>query len=279
MSKKKYLLLDSGFGKKLEKVGEYTIIRPCSLAVWKPSLLKKEWEKADLIFSREDKNHWTVCRSNIKTSWIVEIKNILFKISPTEFGHLGIFPEHSSLFEIIQKKIKRKKMVPNILNLFAYTGGATIAAAKAQAKVCHLDASKPSVLWAKENAFLNNLKNAPIRWIVDDAKSFLKREKKRNIRYDGIILDPPTFGRGKSSQVFKIEKDILTTLELCKDLLSDSPLFLILSCHTPGFTTIVLKNLIAQIMKKGKITSKEMFLGADNNNNIPSGCYVMWEPK
>ena len=280
MTEKKYLLLDSGDGQKLEKIGDFLVVRPCSLAVWKPSLSRESWETADLFFSREKENGWTF-RKKVPQSWNIKINNLIFKISLTDFGHLGIFPEHFSLFEFMEKKIKSRPSA-SILNLFAYTGGATLAAAKAGAKVCHLDASAKAVAWAKENAELNNLEKAPIRYIVDDAIKFLKREVRRKVRYDGIILDPPSFGRGASGQVFKIEKDLYTILSLCKELLSDEPLFLILTCHTPGFTPSVLENISAQVMKNsnddGTFSSGEMYLKCENDGmSVPSGSYLIWE--
>jgi 23S rRNA (cytosine1962-C5)-methyltransferase len=274
MNEKKYLLIDSGNQKKLEKVGEYFIIRPSLAAIWNPAL-KEGWEKADAIFLKEDKNFWKL-KKKIKESWLVEIEGIVFKVSLTNFGHLGIFPEQSVLWKEMVRKIEKRKN-PNILNLFAYTGGASLFLAKKGASVCHVDASKPSILWGKENAKLNKLEKAPIRWIVEDVKKFLKREIRRGVKYDGIILDPPTFGRGPKNEVFKIEKDIFNILEMCKNLLSKNPLFLLLSSHTPGFSKVTLENLLKSVMKEGKIKKDDMFLKSLKSFNIPSGCYAMWE--
>lgn len=287
MSEKKYLLLDSGDGRKLEKVGDFCLVRPCALAIWKPSLDKKRWDEADASFSREKENLWFY-KNKVPESWKIKINDLHFKISLTDFGHLGIFPEHFSLFDFMEKKIKSKSS-PSILNLFAYTGGATLAAARSGAKVCHLDASTKAVSWAKENASLSNLDKAPIRYIVDDAMKFLKREVRRNNKYDGIILDPPSFGRGTSGQVFKIEKDLFELLTLCKELLSDDPLFLILTCHTPGFSPSVLESVASQVFQgkcslNGKevetnFTSGEMYLKSVHGIDIPSGSYLIWEGK
>jgi 23S rRNA (cytosine1962-C5)-methyltransferase len=163
-----------------------------------------------------------------------------------------------------------------ILNLFAYSGGVTFAAAQQGAQVCHLDASKGMVDWARQNAALNQLQDAPIRWIVDDALKFLRREKKRESLYDGIILDPPTFGRGSQGEVFKIEQDILPLLEACKEVLVKEPRFVIFSCHTPGFTPLVLRHLIEQVFPKGRIDTGEMMLHSEGALSIPSGAFARW---
>ena len=197
-----YTLIDSGNQQKLERYGEYLIVRPCSQALWLPSLPQKEWDRADASFSREGGNAWNT-KKKLPASWVVEIEGVRFKISPTDFGHLGVFPEHSQLWKGMKEAIARRKS-PQILNLFAYSGGATLAAAQTGAHVCHLDASKGMVAWARENAALNNLTKAPIRWIVDDVVKFLNREVKRGTRYDGIIVDPPSFGRGSQGEVFKM---------------------------------------------------------------------------
>ena len=190
------------------------------------------------------------------------------KIAPTDFGHLWVFPEHASLWGWMQERLSPSTKV---LNLFAYSGGATLAALQKGASVCHLDASKGMVDWARENAALNGLTSAPARWIVDDAIKFLRREVKRGNRYDGILLDPPTFGRGSKGEVFKIERDIQPLLELCKELLTESPKFLIFSCHTPGFTPIVLKHLLGQFFD-APIEAYEMLLESEEAYSIPSGC-------
>jgi 23S rRNA (cytosine1962-C5)-methyltransferase len=271
---KNYLLIDSGNGKKLEQIGEHRIVRPSSSAIWAPFLEKALWDKADAYFSRDDGKNWYF-KNKIPSKWHVEINGLKFIVSPTDFGHLGIFPEHLCFFPQMEAKIKSKKN-PSILNLFAYTGGATLLAARAGASVCHVDASSPTVLWARENAKLNGLEKAPIRWIVDDVFKFLRREIKRGVKYDGIILDPPSFGRGTSGQVFKIEKDLSILLEMCKSLFSSDPLFLLFTCHTPGMTPTVLYNLLFQTLEKGKISAGEMLLSS-TTHSLPCGSYSIWE--
>ncbi len=278
--KEKYLLLDSGDQLKLEQFGEYVIARPCSQALWRTSLSKAAWDSADASFSRDGGNSWKF-KKKIPESWFSEIEGVRFKISLTDFGHLGVFPEHSLLWNSMKQAIRSCRKTPQILNLFAYSGGATLAAAQAGARVCHVDASKGMVAWARENASYNQLKDAPIRWIVDDAVKFLKREIKRGTRYEGIILDPPSFGRGSKGEVFKIERDIHELLELSRELLSEDPLFLYFTTHTPGMTPIVMGHLMQQTMcnRTGRLETGEMILPSQNGNPIPSGSYVKWVVK
>lgn len=272
---KKYRLIDSGDGQKLEAFGEVLLARPSLQAVWKKKLPESAWEKADAIFSREGKNQWKR-EKTLPSSWTVEIEGIQFKAATTDFGHLGVFPEHSYLWRWIREEVQRREKF-QFLNLFAYSGGATLAAAQGKASVCHLDASKPMVDWARENAALNGLEKAPIRWIVDDAVKFLKREVKRNVRYDGILLDPPSFGRGPKGEVFKIEDEILPLLALCKEVLSKNPSFLIFSSHTPGFTPLVMRNLMEDAMgKKGAISFGELLIPSEEGYDLPSGSYAIW---
>lgn len=270
-----YELLDSGLGQKLERFGPHTFARPCSQAVYQKTLSDLEWQKADALFTREGNSQWLKPIDESKP-WVIEVANIKFLLKPTDFGHLGIFPEQKPFWEWLQQTCQKGD---NILNLFAYSGGATLAAAKGGASVCHLDASHGMVQWARENAQINDLDNAPIRWIVDDVMKFLKRELKRGVSYDGIILDPPSFGRGKRGEVFKIESDVIELLTLCRDLLSDSPKFLLFSCHTPGFSPLVCNRLISQIMEGygGKIDCGEMCLtGAEGVPPLPTGTFARW---
>lgn len=266
-----YELLDSGSGQKLERFNEYTLIRPCQQAVWRPEK-PQLWAAADASFSRENGNRWTFKRK-LPKEWVSTIGGVQFKISPTDFGHLGVFPEHADLWQWMRGKIQPGDKV---LNLFAYSGGVSLAAAQERAQVCHLDASKGMVDWARENAKINGLEKAQVRWIVDDALKFLRREVKRDVRYEGIILDPPTFGRGAKGEIFKIEEEILPLLQLCKDVLSSTPKFIAFSCHTPGFTPIVMEHLMRQIMPKGRIEVDEMTLHSPGALSIPSGSFARW---
>lgn len=272
-----YSLVDSGDQKKLERFGDFLLVRPCAQALWKP-LLPNEWKRAHATFTRDKGNEWIIS-TPLPDSWKTTLNGITFKIAPTDFGHLGVFPEHALLWKWMQETIASEKREVSVLNLFAYSGGATLAAAKAGAKVCHLDASKGMVAWARENAAMNQMQNAPIRWIVDDVVKFLHREKKRNVRYDGIILDPPSFGRGNNGEVFKFERDLHCILELCRSVLSDNPSFVILSTHTPGMSPLVMEQIMEQMMEgtKGKIESGEMILSSENSRRVPAGSYARWK--
>jgi 23S rRNA (cytosine1962-C5)-methyltransferase len=256
-----YQLLDSGSELKLERFGEYVVARPCSQAVWRPILSKEEWKKAHATFTREPSNKWM---GKLPSSWVVEHQGIQFKLMPTDFGHVGMFPEHAMLW----KKITGSK----VLNLFAYTGVATLAAALMGAEVCHVDASKVAVAWARENCALNKLEKAPIRWIVDDVIKFLQREGRRGHQYDTIVMDPPTFGRGSKGEIFKIEKDLPEILRLCFAL---NPSQLILSSHTPGFTPLVLHHLLKQAGSQGTIEMGELVIPGPLD--LASGTYARWE--
>ncbi len=282
MNKSGYTLLDSGEGEKLEAFGEIILNRPAAQAVWKKQQPAGVWNGATASFDRIKGNTW-VNRHSLPEEWRIEVEGITFKLSSTDFGHLGIFPEQATSWQWLRRILRsgtgRTGRRPSVLNLFAYSGGSTMASALEGAAVCHLDASKGMVDWARENAALNGLSDAPIKWLVDDAIKFLRREVRRGNRYDGIILDPPSFGRGKKGEIFKIERDILPTLDLCGELLSDEPLFLLFSCHTAGFTPRVMENLLTQLMagKKGSIESGEMFLlGRGDTFPLPNGTWARW---
>lgn len=270
-----YKLIDSGNGLKLERFGQVTLVRPCLSAVWMPKLHCKVWDEADAIFARE--TGWQI-KKELPHEWQVVIHGITFKLKRTDFGHLGVFPEHSFVWKKMQELLNDKKP-KRVLNLFAYSGGATMAAAHAGAEVCHLDAAKAMVAWARENAALNGLENHPIRWIIDDATKFLAREKKRGNTYDGIILDPPSYGRGKSGEIFKIENGLHEILNGCMQLFSSDPSFFILTCHTPGYTPLVLKQLLEERLGSGQISFGEMTLPQTGPFLVPAGSYALWSSK
>lgn len=279
-----YALLDSGNGRKLERFGAYVLARPCAQAVWTPKLDAAVWEAANASFDRESGNRWH-SREKLPDEWNVTVDGLRFRLSSTDFGHLGIFPEQRDNWRWIGERVAAARAASGgepvrVLNLFAYSGGSTLAAARAGAGVCHLDASAGMVEWARANAALNALQDTPIRWIVDDAHKFLAREIRRGRRYEGIILDPPSFGRGAKGEVYKIERDLPRTLDLCRQLLSEKPCFMLLTAHTPGITPIVLENLLAERFEDvpGNITSGEMLLtGETGVRPLPSGCMARWE--
>jgi len=262
-----YELLDSGDGRKLERFGRFVLARPCSQALWRPSLSEAEWARADATFDREEGNSWHG-RANLPKSWNIETAGIRFKLGGTDFGHLGIFPEQRAQW----RWIRENSDGASVLNLFAYSGGSTMAAALGGAEVCHLDASKGMVEWARENAALNGLADRPVRWIVDDAHKFMRRELRRGRRYDAVILDPPTFGRGAGGEMYKIERDLKETLGLVRDLLSDRPRYVLFSSHTPGLSPVVAENILGQLFPSARLESGEMLLEG-GGVPCPSGIY------
>lgn len=262
-----YKLIDSGNEKKLEQFGPYRLVRPAAPAIWRPRLPDEEWDNADGVFTRQGKSRW---KRPFNKEWNVEISGVLFKLAATDFGHIGVFPEHQEIWNWSAPRIKPGDRV---LNLFAYSGGATLACAKKGAEVCHVDASKGMVDWARENASLNGLDKAPVRWIVDDVMKFVKREVKRGRQYEGIILDPPTFGRGSQGQVFKIEKDLPVLLDL---LSCFNPRFVALSCHTPGFTPLILERLMQDSFSNGRYEHGEMLLKGPEAI-LSNGTYARWD--
>ena len=274
-----YELLDSGNGLKLERFGGIVLSRPGALAVWRPQK-PGLWRKATAAFDRKGGLTWRG-REKLPESWVVTLRDIRLKLSTTDFGHLGVFPETLGIWDQIRNAIRSRGAgtagQPQFLNLFAYSGGATLAAAKAGAACCHLDASKGMVEWARVNAALNGLANAPIRWIVDDAHKFLEREVRRGRVYDAILLDPPSFGHGARGELYKIERDLPKTLDLLRPLLSPKPLFVMLTCHTPGFSPVVLGNILRQFREGGSVENGEMLLtGAPDILALPSGAWACW---
>ncbi|MDD2238240.1 MAG: class I SAM-dependent methyltransferase [Kiritimatiellae bacterium] len=279
MQVNEYELLDSGDGKKLERFGPVVLARPCAQAVWAPRHPER-WKRATAAFDRNDGLNWSG-RERMPESWIVPIQGIRMKLSTTDFGHLGVFPETRAQWEWIEQTLsaiqKEAGRPLNFLNLFAYSGGATLAAAKAGATCCHLDASKGMVDWARENAALNQLQDAPIRWIVDDVNKFLQREIRRGRKYDAVLLDPPSFGRGRKGELYKVEKDLMDTLSNVRQVLSTEPAFVLLTSHTPGFSPLVLRNLLEQSFGSECLKCGEMLLtGSADTLLLPNGTWARW---
>ena len=273
-----YELIDSGDGKKFERFGRVSLVRPCSQALWQPAQMST-WGRANATFDREDGNHWHG-RNALPKEWTIQTAGITFKLSGTDFGHLGIFPEQRPQWNWIRETVAQRQAgkpvgTVKVLNLFAYSGGSSIAAAQGGAEVCHLDASKGMVQWARDNAALNGLQDHPIRWITDDAHKFLRREIRRERRYDAVIFDPPTFGRGANGEMYKIERDLKETLSLVRDVLSDHPLFVLFSSHTPGLSCLVAENIVNQAFPVKRVESGEMLLEAADpkGRHCPSGIY------
>lgn len=275
-----YELLDSGDQTKLERFGEYVLSRPAPQAIWSRRLPSRVWTEADATFTRSPSGGGSWHRRRpLPQSWVLELGGLSLKIKPTDFGHLGVFPEQRPNWDWIARVIGKAPGPVSVLNLFAYTGGSTLVAAAAGATVCHLDSSRGVVAWARENAALSDLADRPVRWIVDDVTKFIRREGRRGRCYDAIILDPPSFGRGPKGEVWKIEHELPGLLHACRALLGDQPLFVLLSCHSPGFTPLVLRNLLAEMMAGagGWLDAAEMALAeSDGERSLPSGSFSRW---
>lgn len=276
-----YELLDSGSFQKLERFGSVVLSRPCAQAVWRKTRPESEWRAATATFFRDGGNQWRG-RDRLPENWEIDVDGTRFLLSSTDFGHLGIFPEQRDQWRRIRDLCSdyatRHQRAARVLNLFAYSGGSTLAAARAGAEVCHVDASKGMVDWARKNASLNRFDDRPVRWIVDDVNKFLDREIRRERSYDLIILDPPSYGRGAKGEVFKIENDLPQLLKRIASLMSGQPLGVLLSCHTPELTPVSLQHLLIQEFEgKGTLDSGEMLLrGAEKVLPVPSGSYCWW---
>ena len=277
-----YQQLDSGNCRKLEQVGPYRIIRPALNAFWKPSMPEKEWAKADAVFSRESSGggvwDWKRGKAPDHTGgeWIVRWGGVNLTVKPTNFGHLGFFAEQTGNWARLRKCVSAMENA-RTLNLFAYSGGATLAMAQAGADVTHLDASKGIIDWAKKNQTINPETANHIRWICDDAMKFVSREQRRNSKYNGIVLDPPSFGRGAQGQVWKIEDGLADILHNCKKILDLSkPYFILLSCHSQGFSASSLGRCLADVFPEAEkqIESGEMLIPESNGKVQPAGLYA-----
>ena len=267
-----YQLIDSGDFRKYERVGEFYLIRPATQAVWTPR--QKNWSKVDAEFERfaGGDGKWTLHNKKLPESWKIKTKTHGFVIRLTDFGHLGIFPEQNQMWEKLHQFITQHN-VKNVLNLFAYTGGSTLAAATANAEVVHLDASKTSVNWARENMAECGAE-LKIRWIVDDVTKFCEREVRRGNTYDGIILDPPSFGRGPNREAWQIEKHLVPLLDLLEKLKSKDFKFILLSAHSHGYTPCALENLLKDFDHSCKFVSGEMTVNhTEDKRLLPSGAY------
>jgi 23S rRNA (cytosine1962-C5)-methyltransferase len=271
-----YQFLDSGDGEKLERFGSYTIARPDPRILWQKHAPEK-WAAADARFIRTDDDHgeWNVVKPP-PSDWQLSYKHLHFLLKPATFKHVGVFPEQAPNWDWIADTIDKRPL--NILNLFAYTGGATMAAAAAGATVTHVDSSKPSMDWANENARASGLSDAKIRWILEDAYKFVLREGRRGNKYDGIIMDPPRFGRGDKGEVWKIETDLPKLLTACRDILSPTASFMLINAYTVDLSSVVLARLLADLtMEKGTLTHGELTLTeVSTNSPVPNGIFARW---
>ena len=274
---KDYELLEMKNGMKKERWGEYILVRPDPQIIWNED---SKFNDFDAIYYRSNKGggHWEY-KNKLKDNWQIKYKNLTFNIKPMSFKHTGLFPEQAINWDYMIDKIKSSKREIKVLNLFAYTGGATVACLYAGASVCHVDSSKGMVSWAKENVYSSNLADKKVRFIVDDVIKFVEREIRRGNKYDAIIMDPPSYGRGANKEVWNIETDLYKLLKLCNNILSEKPLFFIINSYTTGLSPTVLENLLKLTIKRnGKITSGEIGLQQKNSEMIlPCGIYGRWE--
>lgn len=277
-----YELLDTGNGEKLERWGEIVLRRPDPQIIWPLANESKQWKQADGHYFRSSTGggQWNFKRA-LPDRWTIAYGPLKFYIKPTSFKHTGLFPEQAFNWSWMMDKIKGAGRPIRVLNLFAYTGGATVAAASAGAEVCHVDASKGIVQWAKENAELSGLSDAPIRYITDDVFKFVQREARRGRQYDAIIMDPPSYGRGPNGEMWKLEENLYPFLESCKEILSDNPLFILVNSYTTGFSPTVLQNLLKLVYSRkfgGTLNCGEVGLPITHSGMVlPCGIFGRWE--
>ena len=276
-----YEILDMANGEKLEKWGEYKLIRPDPQIIWKEKSFPEKWNKVNAKYNRSKTGggNWDY-KTTLPKSWKIRYKNLCFNIKPMGFKHTGLFPEQAVNWDWMIDKIKNSNRPIKVLNLFAYTGGATVACLSAGASVCHVDSSKGMVSWAKENVITSGLEKRPVRYIVDDVIKFVQREIRRGNKYHAIIMDPPSYGRGTSGEIWQFENNISDLVKLCAEVLEKKPLFFLINSYTTGISSEVLSNILKLNLNKynGKITAGEIGLPMKNSNLVlPCGIYGRWE--
>ncbi|MBS6547275.1 MAG: class I SAM-dependent methyltransferase [Butyricicoccus pullicaecorum] len=258
-----YAVLDCGGGEKVERWGKQILVRPDPQAIWPKIETESAWKRANAVYHRSKSGggQWEIRK--LPAQWTISYQELTFNLKPMSFKHTGLFPEQAANWDFIMEKVRGAGRPVSVLNLFAYTGGATLAAAAAGANVCHVDASKGMTQWARENAASSGLADKPIRWIVDDCKKFVQREIRRGHKYDAIIMDPPSYGRGPSGETWKIEEDVADFVKLTMELLSDHPLFVLISSYSTGLAPSVMAYLLgitAQAQHDGYIEAQELGL-------------------
>ena len=275
-----YQILDMANGEKLEKWNNITLVRPDPQIIWKQKTYPEKWKKAEAKYSRSNTGGgaWNY-NKKLPSAWQVKYKDLVFNIKPMGFKHTGLFPEQAVNWDWMINKIKSANKEIKVLNLFAYTGGATVACLSAGASVCHVDSSKGMVSWAKENVTSSGLQDRKVRYIVDDVVKFVNREIRRGNKYDAIIMDPPSYGRGTNGEVWKFEDNIYDLVELCSKVLTDKPLFFLINSYTTGISSMVLENILKlNIHAKGKFSNGEIGIPMQNSNLVlPCGIYGRWE--
>ena len=277
---KDYEVIDTSGGEKLERWGKYTLVRPDPQVIWNTPKTDRRWKTYDGRYARSNTGGGQWSQHRLPERWQIRYRDLTFNVKPMNFKHTGVFPEQAVNWDFIDAQIRSAGRSVSVLNLFAYTGGATLAAAKAGAAVCHVDAAKGMVAWARENAAFSGLADAPIRWIIDDCAKFVEREIKRGRRYDAVIMDPPSYGRGPSGEIWKLEKDLYPFLKLVAGVLSDEPLFFLINSYTTGLAPSVLTCLLDTVVTPrygGHTVSEELGLPVtDSGIVLPCGASGRW---
>ena len=279
---KDYEVLDTSGGEKLERWGDYLLVRPDPQVIWNTKKENPGWKKKNGHYHRSSKGGGEWEFFHLPEQWEINYKDLTFRLKPFSFKHTGLFPEQATNWDWFGDLIRRANRPIKVLNLFAYTGGATLAAAAAGASVTHVDASKGMVNWAKENAAVSGLSDKPIRWLVDDCTKFVEREIRRGNHYDAIIMDPPSYGRGPKGEIWKIEESVYPLIKLCAQLLTDKPLFFLVNSYTTGLQPAVLRYMIATALEKydGTVTADEIGLPVSSNGLVlPCGASGRFEGK
>lgn len=277
---KDYEVIDTSCGEKLERWGRYILLRPDPQVIWKTEKTVPEWNHLNGHYHRSSKGggEWEFFK--LPEEWTISYRELNFRLKPFSFKHTGLFPEQAVNWDWCSERIREAGRPVKVLNLFAYTGGATLAAASAGASVTHVDASKGMVTWAKENAAASHLEDAPVRWLVDDCVKFVEREIRRGNKYDGIIMDPPSYGRGPKGEIWKIEESIYPFVELAAQLLSDDALFFLINSYTTGLQPAVLSYMLSTVIQKkrgGEVQSSEIGLPVSSNGLVlPCGATGRW---
>lgn len=279
---KDYEVIDTSAGEKLERWGDYLLVRPDPQVIWSTPRTHRGWRSMNGHYHRSARGGGEWEFFNLPQQWSISYRELTFNLKPFSFKHTGLFPEQAANWDWFSEKIRNADRPVKLLNLFAYTGGATLAAAAAGASVTHVDASKGMVSWAKENAAASGLGNAPIRWLVDDCQKFVEREIRRGNHYDAIIMDPPSYGRGPKGEIWKLEDAIHPLVQLCAKLLSKEPLFFLINSYTTGLQPAVLAYLLGTELKRfgGIVDSQEVGLPVSENGLVlPCGASGRWESK